>query len=328
MTLRSSRTESREVWPFAHADKAFDLCALRIDRDTEMDPRRSVFTLDEHALSSDVNYEFMLKLSVDQLSKSTLVQPDQIDVAIIFENDDARRHEMLQRWRLVEMPTKAQGVVRFNRYGPRRFRFRLAAFLAQKRASAPTFSANRLGSVLADRRFSIGPSPESLFKVNWTSFIGQAGWDPNALWRVEVINADLFGADAEGDEVLKVHLNKDLPTLHALWESSATRSPRLSPVAALLRPLIASQILCDLCEAVLGHLARSRENVPTDRAASLDTTSLAGRLLSKLRKATHLDDSELIRLAGDAPEELSMRLQGLLGVGKKYDRGMLERLRS
>ncbi len=328
MTSRVWRTESREIWPFAHARAAFDNCALRLDPNEEFDPRRSTFALDEQGLARDLPYELLLRVDARRLRETTEVAAREVDVALVLENDAAKRHEVLKRSSLEELPSRFEGMVPQARSGPRRVRFRLVALLNRERPRSRSGRfAWRVGSVLAERRFSVGPSPDSLFRVHWTAFAEQ-GWDPRALWYVHARNIDLLCSDADPEEVIQVHLNKDLPALHALWEASATRNQDLSPVAALLRPLMASETLSGLATVVLrqlGHLQGERDDFDPEQ---IERSSLGAIVLTGLKKGTRLSTAELIRLATDEPELLKMKIQGAIAVGRNYTQATLERLRS
>lgn len=328
MTHRTWRTESREVWPFAHAAGVFRTCALRVDENDDFDPNRSVFALDEAALERDLRYELRLKVDTSGLTARTLTPAHDIDVALVARNDDAKRHQVLSRANLTALPARFEGTLPRSRWGPRRFRLHLVAFLNREKTSGQgRHTAWRLGSTLADRAFVIGPAAGNLFRVHWTSFAAQ-GWPPRALWKLEVRTLEHVTAEVDPNEVVQVHLNQDLPSLVALWEPSASRNQRLGPVAAMERPLIAAGIWAQLGVCVLrrvDRLMRESEEFDLDQ---LDRRSLAGAVLEGLRKATGLDSAELVRLAKDEPWVLETGVQQAAGVGKAYDQAALERLRA
>ncbi len=329
MTHRTWRTESREVWPFAHAAGVFRACALRLDENDEFDPNRSTFALDEAALERDLRYELQLKVDASGLTSKTFTPAHEIDVALVAHNDEAKRHQVLRRVPLTGLPAKLQGTLPRAGWGPRRLRLHLVALLnREKPPGQGQHTAWRLGSTLAERAFVVGPAAGNLFRVHWTSFSEQ-GWPPRALWKLEVLK-DLEHVILEVDpnEMVQVHLNADLPSLHALWEPSASRNQRLGPVAAMQRPLIAASIWAQLGVCVLRRvdgLMQEDEEFDLDQ---LDGRSLAGAVLEGLRKATGLDSAELVRLAKDEPWVLETKVQQAAGVGKAYDQAALERLRA
>jgi hypothetical protein len=325
VTAKTIRTESREVWPFAHADTVFDTCALRLVSTEEFDAGRNAFALDDNRLDDAIEYEFQLDVDASALASSVRLDAKEIDVALILENDDGKRRSVLHRQPLMKLSRKLEGKIRPEEYSRRRLVLRLVAVLKSgRKANGNRDSAWRVGSVLAQRVFSLGPAPDTLFKVHWSPF-AERTWEKDALSYVEVRDESLLGSDVEVDEVVQVHLNSDLPLLVAVWKIGATRDIRYGPFAASLRPLVAAEIVHEIALVVARHVAKLRESDAEFDLESMDPASLAAKVLGGLSRAIETPKEALYQEAIENPARLRVRIQHAVGVGRGFSRAVLER---
>lgn len=325
MTTRTIRTETREVWPFAYSETAFERSALRLVSTEEFDDGRNVFALEDDRLDEDIEYEFKLDVDGAALARSVRLELKSIDVALVMENDDGKRRTVLHRHPLSKVPRSFEGTIRAQDYSRRRLVLRLVALLnSEGKHDVTDGVASRQGSVLAQRAFAIGPAPDTLFKVHWSPF-GERGWDKDAMSYVEVRDESLLGADVEVDEVAQVHLNSDLPLLVAIWKIGATRDTRYGRFATSVRPMVAAEILHEFALIVGRHVVKLRESEADFDLESLDPSSLAARVIGGLSRAIGMTKEELFRESVEEPTRLRMRVQDVVGVGRGFARTVLEK---
>lgn len=321
MATRARRAVSRPSWPFSRSEHAFDGCALRIGAEP-FDSGKSTFIIDESEGFGIRDLEFEVKLALDpaRMTEETGIRPKDIQVAVILYNDGAKLHDQLARWPSESVPRTLNGSLKVGTYGPHEVELALVAFLGRG-LEYRQGRAWRLGSSLAERQFRICvPTAASLLRVNWTSF-AEKGWPSAALWHLQIRSVEGL-LDALPEEVIEIHLNKDLPVLVELFSAAATRNANLSPTAAVLRPLVAAEILYDIVLAVLRGLAEHDEISVDD----LEQDRLAARVLALLREQANLEAMEAIRRAKEEPESLKGSIHAIVDVGRYYDHRLLERL--
>jgi hypothetical protein len=325
MTTKTVRTESRELWPFAHSDGTFDTSSLRLAPTEDFDPSRNKFALEDEQLDDAIQYEFKLDVDASSLVRTVQLDARDIEVVIVRENDDGKRRVALHRYPLSKLPRNLDGTIRPEDYSRRRLVLRLVAALKTGRQLGGRASvAWRQGSILAQRAFVIGPAPDTLFKVHWSPF-AERGWEKEAISYVELRDPRLLGADVEVDEVLQVHLNSDLPLLVAIWKAGATRDTRYGPFVASFRPLVAAELLHELAVVVTRYVAGLRKVEADYDLEDLDPASFAARVLTGLARALGSSKEELFQEAMEDPERLRVRVQDVVGVGRGFTRTVLER---
>lgn len=328
MAIRRSRTELRETWPFRTYEQAFDNCALRLDTHEQFDPGRSTFTVEVEQVGGPalLHVELKLEVSAKAIGDATRIDVDNIDVAVLVQNDDAKRHEDIQRWPLQSLKHRHEFRISDSRYGPRRIYIVLAAYLNTEIPVEPG-RAWRRGSLLSERRFVIvTPASASLFRVDFTEF-SKHGWNPDALWHVDFSQLEAV-AELSPEEIVEVHLNAELPVLATLFQAKATRMPKLSSVAAVVRPLVTAEILFDVFAEVLRAVGRLQEDDSVFSLDALEPGSLAERVVTTIREQTHLDPAAAVDAAASNPALLKETIHGLVGVGRAYSQRNLDRLRA
>lgn len=311
------RTESREVWPYAHSPNAFDGMALRFDPNGTFEPTQSTFILDPEAGLAEqdqLTLEVQLDFDVDALLDEVALTAADVDLTVTVEHPYARSAVVVHRWPIASSPRRCAAVLGPQDYSAGELSLRVAAILNRRQKRAAVGRAWRAGALLAERTFSIHlPRTASLFNVENTSF-KERQWDPNALWYVRF--RDLPAApEARPEEVVEVHLNKDLEALQFLWSPGATRrGPAIRVGANMVRQLIASEILAEIAVAVLADFRRVRRDDPEAEPADLSLTKAVINALSELSLPT----DGLLDLATEDPGELRRRIQHMMGVGRSF----------
>lgn len=312
-----SRTEAREVWPYAHSANALDGMALRLDTNAAFEPTQSTFVLDPetgHGEQTRLTLEIQLDFDSDALLAEVALEAADVDLSLTVEHPYARSSVVVQRWPIAEVPRRCPVVIEPEDYSAGELSVRVAAILNRplKRSERPR--AWRAGALLAERTFSIHlPRTASLFNVENTSF-AERKWDANALWYVRF--RDLPAAsESHPEEVVEVHLNKDLEALQFLWSPSATRrGPAIRVGVNMIRQLIASEILAEIAIAVLAEFRRVRRKDPDAVPADISLTTAVINALGELS----LPMDRLLELAADEPGELRRRIQHMMEVGRSF----------
>lgn len=320
--MRERRTESRENWGFYHVFHGLQSCALRADSTQEFDPTLSTLTIESLKEGGPLSLEVSLDLDASDLLQAAQLQLDEGEFMVAYSNTAAKRFSVLASWPASRVPKTWQGTVAAEDLNPGRSEVQLLMVLREQRVQRGA-EAWRKGSILAQRSFGlVYPDASTLFTVNWTSFSVQ-GWPENALWKVEFRVLEGFD-DLDPEEVVSVHVNKDLPALVGLLQPAAQRDQKLAPFARALVPLLIAGITCELVTPVLRWLG----GLVKEDAAVLEgiaEDSLAGRVLEAVKKFG-LDAEQAIGLAELRPQELSVLLQDYFEVGRALDQKALDRM--
>ncbi len=330
MTIRKSRTESRVVWPFTHSEHFFDRCAIRISSTEEFDSQRNVFAVENLSeYGGSLNLDLSISIDPSELESEVNLRQQDVSVLLIVENEEARLNKVRKIWLLADLPREHSTVILPGDLSPKGIGIVLVAVLSTVRDADDSGRAWRPGSILAERRYRIvPPASASLFQVNFTDFESR-GWDNRSLWRVDFRALESCD-EAPPEDTVEVHLNKNLPLLYALFSATATRNPKLSPSASLVRPLVTAEILHDVCCRTLQHLAKYRGSNEDDYQSPVEVVqpgTLADRVLLALEGQAAIPPAEAIRLAAEDPETLKNRIHGMVAVGRAFSQEALDRMR-
>jgi hypothetical protein len=266
-----------------------------------------------------LHLEFRLRLDIHRFAEGVNLKPEEIEVAMMLYNDASRRHCVMDRWDLSRVPIEVEKDLAGDTYGPQEVVLGLVAYL--RRDLKPSLThAWRKGSILSERSYKlIVPTAQTLFQVDWTAFEAR-GWPADALWSIEMMGLE-DSYDSSSEDLIKVHLNKDLPALVDLFSAAALRRPASSAAARVLRPVVVAGILADVSVEVLRTL-----NTLGTKKEDLEERSLAARVMSVL-EGQGLTMPQALSLADEESHLLRRAIQGAVGVGKAYDERMFERLR-
>ena len=322
--MKTHRRESRESWDFKHFPAALRACALRIDPNESFDPAISTFNIDGMPGPEGQYVEVSLELNATSVADQARVVLDDLEFVLLCSNAESRRITSLWRSIASARPSKQTVYIELSKLSPRRYEVVLQLVLARELRRQPG-RAWRKGSVLANRSWTIvSPTAASLFAVDWTSFSESEGWDRDAVWRVEFTGTDGFDS-AQPEEIVRLHVNKDLVALRALFTRTARQSPRLGPLTRVLVPVVQSGVTVEILGRVLRWAHPRLLNEELD-VIDIQSDSLAGRVF-KAAEMLGLDPVEASRIAVDEPERLSMLVQGHFRIGRSLDGAALERMK-
>ena len=323
--MRTRRRESRESWVFKHFPTALRACALRINPNEAFDPVTSTFAIDDMQSPEGQYVEVFLERNVARsVADQAQVSLDDLEFVLLYSNADSRRLTPLWRSSASGHPRRWSGHIASSTLSPRRYELILQLILARncrQHLGRPW----RQGSVLADRSWTItSPKASSLFTVDWTCFSEREGWDRDAMWRVEFMGSDGFDS-ASPEETVRLHVNKDLEALRALFSRSARRSPRLGSVTAVLMPVVLSGVTTEILACVLRWAHPLVSDGELD-LSEIQSDSLAGRVFEAAKKLG-LDAVEAGRVAVEEPGRLAMLVQGHFKIGQSLGSAALDRMR-
>jgi hypothetical protein len=278
------------------------------------------FEIDPEGAASNLRVELALDLDPGWVEDECGIPSEELSFAVVEEQPFVRRNTLRAKWRIADVPDQHAFDVSADEYGSSPFSVRLVIVLHQDRPTTSVGTATRRHSIVSERDFLVhAPVSRSLFLVENTSF-DERGWDRKALWYCEF--RDLEGA-AEGgpEEVLTVHLNKDLTALQELWRPAARRNPVRRPAAAMIQKLVGTGILVEVVSTVLNHhYAGTSED---DGEPAIQAGSLLSRMRASLEVGLHLEFEEITRMAANQPGLLVRRIQDWTGCGSDFDRDVL-----
>lgn len=320
MTLK--RTLTRHTYPYRFSPQALRRCAIRVNESGEFDSTKSTFDLlEDDRDPPELSIEVQVKVDLDLLESETGIGRDRIAVLVVEEQPSFRRNLVHHSWVSCSVPGDPARVrIAPMEYGSRKFRVRVVCVLDTVSTTPGIHEARRKGSILSERDFLFRvPTSPSLFNVENTSFLAR-GWDPKAAWYCEFTGLESVGS-APPEDVVTVHLNKDLPALQLLWTPSATRRPNLRTTAHMVRSLVGTQILIDVFQAVVSKycsVTRARE-----RELEAEDGSMLALVRGTVKKTLQVDLEDLVDLYEDDPGEISRRLQAATGVGSSLGQNAL-----
>lgn len=321
--MKTRRRESRESWSFKHFPTALRACALRMDPNETFDPVTSTFVVDQVPRDEGQYVEVALELNVAGVADQAQVGLEDLEFVLLYSNAEARRVSPLWRSKASGHQRKWSGRISPRILSQRRYEVILQLVVRRELRQRPG-RPWRQGSVLAERSWTItSPTASSLFTVDWTSFSEREGWDGDAMWRVEIGSADGFDSGTP-EEIVRLHVNKDLEALTALFSRSAGRS-HLAPVTAVLVPVVLSGVTTEILGRVL------RWAYPLVAKGDLDPMeiapdSLAARVFEAADKLG-LSALEAGRIAVEEPGRLAMLVQGHFKIGQSLSGAALSRMR-
>jgi len=322
--MRTRRRESRESWGFKHFPTALGSCGLRIDANEPFDPVTSTFILEGMPGPEGQLVELSLDLNAASLAAQSGLRLSDLELVLIYSNAESRRIAPLWRTGAAGHPRKWAGRISTETLSPRRYELTLQLSLIRDREQE-LGKVWRRGSVVAGRTWVVtNPKSSSLFSVDWTSFSERPGWDRDAMWHVEFMSSDGFDSFSP-EEVVQLHINKDLEALRTLFLPSARRSPRLGPITAVLVPMV----LAGVTTEIMGRVLRWAYPLVAEGDLDLDDVdekSLVARVLHAAN-SMGLHPADAIRLATEEPEKLVMLVQGRFKIGRSLDSGALDRMR-
>ncbi len=158
--------------------------------------------------------------------------------------------------------------------------------------------------------------------MSWTSF-SEKDWPDGAVWHLELDSTEDFDS-VSPEDVVMLHVNKDLIALRRLLQGTARRSAKLAPIAAILTPFVLAGVTTELLRRVLQWVGSASEAGALDLDV-VDPESLAGRALEAVRRMG-LDRSAAISIAGDDEATLAMIIQSHFDVGGALDQSALDRM--
>lgn len=326
--MTEHRTLRRQVWPFARSEGALDAIALRLNATDEFDPAKTSFLMEapEPGEVRPIYLDLRLRLDGNAIAQAALVPIEAVSLCLLLEHTPARTVERLAEWPITGVPPRWEHEVPPLAYSGSELRVRLSAVFTAPTGphQKPSTAARRPGSILCDKAFAIrAPQSKSIFKVENTSF-SLKGWEP-AIYFLDI--TDPIGAMTDPPEdVLEVHLNKDLPSLQYLWTRAATQHGPATRVAAnMIRKTVLASVLADMAIPVLAALCQDSKS--EEAVLPPEPGSLAERLLQTLCKLLRLSQGALVTLANDRPGELRRRIQGAVGVARAFDQDALSALR-
>jgi hypothetical protein len=321
--MKGAHTERREIWPFSRATDGLDDVAFRVNRDGQFDSTLTSFELPADNGSGDsgpLTVEIQLPVILGSLAAACRVPPDSVELLVSIDHPGARTTRIFDRWS-ANVPKEVTITLQPTEYSPAEIIIRVGAVLART-LEPDDDRAWRIGSALSSRELRIyRPISSSLFKIENTSFI-ERKWDP-AAWFVEFMNLEA-AHEAPPEQVLTVHVNKDLEGLQMLLDPGASRrGPAVRVAAGMVRGLLLTGILADVTLEVLREFGRKRAETPD---LEPDSGSMVEAVLSSLERAMGLPQPDLITLALENPLDFRRRVSGLKEITRAFGRESYEAL--
>ena len=288
--------EVRPLPPFVTVADALAGCRFAADREGVLDEVEHTY-VERGRLHEGIAPHFRLVVDGSLLAERTGVDLKDLKLTVTVRDVASKRYRVLRSWPVtdvmepVDWSSEEDQPLRSNGG----FEFNLAVSLQQPKDRRPN-RAHRIGSILAQRTFSVSPEADAIsFPMKFVDF-GPTRWPDDALWIVEYLQPDPDFSQPLGD-ILELQINKKA-------ERKLTQLAR-TPAGAILMEEIAIGVFCQVATRAL------RAKVPDD-ADSND--GVLKQVVAGLQRVSDRDAGDLARLALEDPSEFRALAQQMYGI--------------